>query len=264
LHTTEPVFVYTRPIMTTTQWGAFSAFREQFRTQCEIWSKTADGWLAALQKEAADADDNPVYPIETPIVYNHTLDDVTLGDTLSMIVVGDNPGKNEQLAENRRYLVGQAGKLGESFFRANPELGVDFRKNTVILNKTPIHSAKTNQLSYLLKNGGPRFASLFEETQIWMARETAALQKALGCELWLVGYGELRSKGLFASYADELTRQYENDADFFKGCNSVKLYQHFSMNRFSIDLKQGYMKNLSLEDNLRALGFAHRNEILGW
>ncbi len=36
------------------------------------------------------------------------------------------------------------------------------------------------------------------------------------------------------------------------------------MNRFSIDLEQGYIKTLSLEDNLRALGYAHRNEILGW
>lgn len=249
--------------MTKSQWEYFASFRNRFREQCRIWVQMAEGWLAALQTEAVEADQNP-YPLETPIVYNRTLDEVNIDDVIRLIVVGDNPGKNEQLARNQRYLVGQAGKLGESFFRGNPELGIDFRKNTIILNKTPIHSARTHQLAHLQKKGGTRFSLLFKETQIWMARETAMLQKNLGCELWLVGYGELGSKGLFSVYADELTRQYESEADFVRGCNAVKLYQHFSMNRFSIDLKQGYMKNLSLEDNLRALGFAHRNEILLW
>lgn len=250
--------------MTNTQWDAFTSFRERFRTQCQIWADAASPWLSSLQKEAADADKNPVYPIETAIVYNRTLDDITASDSIKLIVVGDNPGKNEQLAINQRYLVGQAGKLGEAFFRSNPELGIDFRKNVVILNKTPIHSAKTNQLGYIQKKGGQAFVHLFEESQRWMARETATLQKGLGCGLWLVGYGELRPSGLFSVYAEELGKQYENEADFFRGCNSVCLYQHFSMNRFSIDLKQRYIKHLGLEDNLRALGFAHRNEILGW
>lgn len=262
-----PVFCYT-PRMTNEQWNAFTAFRSRFRDQCAIWAKQAElspqGWLGTLQQAAADADENPAYPLENPIVYNHSLDGLTREDTIKLIIVGDNPGKDEQLQINRRYLVGQAGKLGDGFFRKNPELGVDFRKNVVILNKTPIHTAKTKQLDYIQNKGGARFTALFEETQRWMAKETADLQKALGCGLWLVGYGELRSTGLFSVYADELREQYMSESNGFKGIGSVLLFQHFSMNRFSIDLMQRYLKNLSLEDNLKALGFAHRAEILGW
>jgi len=254
--------------MTKTQWEAFSAFRSRFRAQCAVWAETAgtapDGWLASLQKEAAVADENPDYPLETPIVYNRTLDAVTENDDIKIILVGDNPGKDEQLEKNRRYLVGQAGKLGDGFFRKNPVLGIDFRKNVIILNKTPIHTAKTKQLSFIRKKGGERFEKIFAETQVWMAKETAALQKELACGLWLVGYGELRKTGLFAVYAAELEKQYCADENDFRGYDAVRVYQHFSMNRFTIDLEQGYMKNLSLEDNLRSLGYAHRNEILGW
>ena len=246
--------------MTNDQWLAFEDFRARFRKECARWTEIAGGptgWLAKLQKEAADADENPVYPLETPLVYNRALDAITQDDDIRLIVVGDNPGKDEQLEKNRRYLVGQAGKLGDGFFRRNPELGVDFRKNVIILNKTPIHTAKTKQLAYILKKGGDRFRSLFDETQRWMAYETAKLKRALGCGLWLVGYAELRTGGLFSVYALELAQQGIESDD-------VRLYQHFSMNRFSIDLKERYIESSSLEDNLRDIGVSHRREILGW
>lgn len=256
--------------MTKEQWTAFSSFKDRFREQCRLWAIAAGKspadtgalWLASLQKAAADADGNPAYPLQTPIVYNRALDDIGASDSVALIVVGDNPGKDEQLEKNRKYLVGQAGKLGEGFFRKNPSLGIDFRKNAIILNKTPIHTAKTKQLSLLLKSGGARFAELFTETQRWMARETASLQKSLGCDLWLVGYGELRAKGLFSEYAEELGRRYERGGD--PKSDRVRLYQHFSMNRFSIDLAGRADDSLSLGENLRSIGLAHRNEILGW
>lgn len=248
--------------MTNEEWSAFDTFRSRFREQCKVWTReagNADGWLATLLRDAARADSNPDYPLETPVVYNRALDAVTPDDKIALIVVGDNPGKDEQLTKNQRYLVGQAGKLGEGFFRRNPELSVDFRKNVIILNKTPIHTAKTKQLAYVLKNGGAPFASLFEETQRWMARETAELRVALGCGLWLVGYGELRLKGLFSVYADELAlRRGAGDDD------AIRLYQHFSMNRFSIDLKERALGSASLAENLRRIGVEHRREILGW
>jgi hypothetical protein len=249
--------------MTNEQWAAFQDFRERFRKQCDSWSAAAkdagqngaETWLARLEKQAADADGNPEYPLENAIVYNRNLDAVTERDVISLIVVGDNPGKDEQLEKNRKYLVGQAGKLGEGFFRRNPELGIDFRANAIILNKTPIHTAKTKQLSWLLKNGGTRFAELFSETQQWMAAETAILRERLGCPLWLVGYGELRAKGLFAEYASALSARQSEE---------ILLYQHFSMNRFSIDLAERENPALSLAENLRSIGTAHRREILGW
>jgi len=257
--------------MTNTQWTAFSSFRDRFRAQCVIWSARANGenqgadWLKKLQQAAADADGNVAYPIQTPIVYNTSLDSLTEADDIKLIVVGDNPGKDEQLEKNRKYLVGQAGKLGDGFFRKNPDLGIRFRANVIILNKTPIHTAKTKQLSHMLKNGGEEFAGLFAETQRWMARETAALQQALGCGLWLVGYGELRQKGLFAAYAEELKKMYRSEnSGVSREADEVRLYQHFSMNRFSIDLADRYDKALGLHDNLKTIGISHRTEILGW
>jgi hypothetical protein len=250
--------------MTSAQWTEFKAFRASFKKQCDEWSRisgTAD-WLAKLQKAAADADENPVYPLETPIVYNRSLDSIVETDSIRLIVVGDNPGKDEQRTSNRRYLVGQAGKLGDGFFRRNPELGVDFRKNVIILNKTPIHTAKTKQLAYIRRNGGERFERLFQETQAWMAQETARMQAALDCELWLVGYGELGAKKLFSTYADSLAHIYRETDD--KTRDQVRVYQHFSMNRFSIDLGDRSNPAKSLAENLRDIGLAHRREILGW
>lgn len=272
------------------------------------------GWLASQQTEAAAADGTPDYPVETPIVYNTVLDTFRQTDDIRLIVVGDNPGKNEQLAVNRRYLVGQAGKLGEGFFKKNPELGIDFRKHVIILNKTPVHTAKTKQIARLLRDGPAEFAALFDETQRWMARETAALQQALDCPLWLVGYGELREKGLFSVYAEELAAAYRHPAaaQHPAGATStnaaaqhpaggsstnataqhpaavghpageiapsmadghpagvldsppVYLFQHFSMNRFSIDLRSRSDPAKSLAENLAIIGKEHRKEILGW
>ena len=270
--------------MTSTQWGAFSRFRTEFRKHCDRWLEAAggnDGWLAALQTEAAAADGTPDYPVETPIVYNTVLDTLRQTDDIRLIVVGDNPGKNEQLAKNRRYLVGQAGKLGEGFFRKNPDLGIDFRKHVIILNKSPVHTAKTKQLARLLREGPAEFAALFDETQRWMARETAALQQALDCPLWLVGYGELRDKGLFSVYAEELAAAQhpatvahpagELDPSMAVAHPAGKLdsppvylFQHFSMNRFSIDLRSRSDPGKSLAENLAIIGKEHRKEILGW
>lgn len=246
--------------MTNEQWQAFDSFRTRFRERCAAWSAQAGdatGWMATLEREAAEADATPEYPLENPIVYNHALDAITREDKVALIVVGDNPGKDEQLEKNQRYLVGQAGKLGDGFFRRNPELGVDFRKNVIILNKTPIHTAKTKQLAYILKKGGAQFHAIFDESQRWMARETMALRAALGCGLWLVGYAELRQNGLFAAYAGELALSGADSDD-------IRLFQHFSMNRFSIDLKERADPSASLAENLRRIGVTHRREILGW
>ena len=264
--------------MTHNEWKAFSAFRTDFKTMCRQWlrqcgyeysapdeaasavQRSAEaGQLHLLQQTAAAENGTPAYPQETPIVYSHSLDKVQDSDTIKLIIISDNPGKNEQLHKNQRYLVGQAGKVAEGFFRRNPELAIDFRREVIILNKTPVHTAKTKELNYLLKHGGEQFRSLFEETQQWLAAHTAALQRVLGCPLWLVGYGELRKKSLFTVYAEELRRQYGEKSDA-----PVYVFQHFSMNCFAIDFKKLSDAHQSTEENLRAIGLLHRKEILGW
>ena len=156
--------------MTEIQWKKYCDFKDDFRNKVEEW-KTAAPELIRLQKEAARLANTPDYPFETPVVYNRALDDLTPDDEIKVIVIGDNPGKDEQLAKNNRYLVGQAGKIAEGYFRRNPELGIDFRRNVIILNKTPLHSAKTAQLKTIAKQGGRKIADLIEESQIWMAKK---------------------------------------------------------------------------------------------
>ena len=250
--------------MTEQQGKYFCDFKEAFRNKVEEWKQLAPE-LSKLQKSAAEAAKTPLYPFETSVVYNRALDEISRQDQIKLIVIGDNPGKDEQLEKNNRYLVGQAGKIAEGYFRRNPELGIDFRRNVIILNKTPVHSAKTAQLKTIAKLGGSRIADLIEESQIWMAKATSELHTALGTELWLVGYSELKDKGIFTSYRDNLKAFCSSQA-----WDKVYVFQHFSMNRFSIDLNDyisqksaGAEKNASLESNIHELGVLHRKEIFG-
>ena len=242
--------------MTREQYIAFDAFRNEFKAKITEWNSLTPE-LLKLQKEAAMDAKTPSYSFETPIVYNRALDEITENDEIKIIVIGDNPGKDEQLLKNNKYLVGQAGKLGEGFFKKKPELGIDFRKNAIILNKTPVHTAKTNQIKYLLKNGSQEIKNLLEETQVWMAQKTAELAEKIHAEIWLVGYSELKPKGLFSRYRETL-KTYANLKNLF-------VFQHFSMNRFTIDLAnfQTRHKELSLKESIETLGKEHLREIFG-
>lgn len=242
--------------MTKEQYIAFNTFRNEFKAKIAEWNAFAPE-LLNLQKAAATEAKTPAYSFETPIVYNRALDEFTENDEIKIIVIGDNPGKDEQLLKNNKYLVGQAGKLGEGFFKKNPELGVDFRKNAIILNKTPVHTAKTNQIKYLIKNGSPEIKTLLEETQIWMAKKTAELSEKLNAKIWLVGYSELKPNGLFAKYRETLKTAANH--------KNLYVFQHFSMNRFTIDLAnfRNQHKELSLSESLETLGKSHLAEIFG-
>lgn len=251
--------------MTDAQWKYFCEFKDQFKNKVEEW-KRAYPALTELQREAALLAKTPEYSFETSVVYNRALDEVTPQDDIKLIVIGDNPGKDEQLAKNNKYLVGQAGKIAEGYFRKNPELGVDFRKNVIILNKTPVHSAKTAQLKTIAKQGGAEIAALIEESQIWMAQKTAELHAALKTELWLVGYSELKEKGIFGAYRDTLRDTLKTNCGA-QAWERVFVFQHFSMNRFSIDLsdfiKAKKKEKAPLESNIHELGLLHRKEIFG-
>ena len=245
--------------MTEQQWKALCDFRNDFKKQVAEW-KAAAPELTELQRQAAIIAKTPDYPFETSVVYNKALDDITPQDDIKLIVIGDNPGKDEQLRKNNRYLVGQAGKIAEGYFRKNPELGIDFRKNVIILNKTPIHSAKTNQLKTISRQGGEKISRLIKESQVWMAEKTAGLHAALTTELWLVGYSELKDKGLFCQYRDILKKSCPEEA-----WKRVYVFQHFSMNRFTIDLsdfiKTEKKEKAPLESNIHELGLLHKKEI---
>ena len=247
--------------MTVLEWEVFCNFRNQYKKLCNDWENQFGNELKILQKQAA-ASDTPEYSIEHTVVYNKSLDEITAQSEIKLIVIGDNPGKDEQLDKNQKYLVGQAGKLGDSFFKNNPELKIDFRKNVIILNKTPVHTAKTKHLKYLLTNGSFGVKKLIKESQLWMARKTAELVSKLpNVSLWIVGYSELKDKGLFLGYRNELKRSL---VELPNGCyERLLVFQHFSMNRFSIDLKEYKSKNplLTTDSLLKELGNFHKREI---
>ena len=256
--------------MTIFQWEYFNNFCNSFKNKVTEWNNQAKS-LIVVQNKAKDFFNNVDYELQTPIVYNTALDEITQNDEIKLIVIGDNPGKDEQLTKNQKYLVGQAGKLGNNFFKNHEELGINFRKNVIILNKTPVHSAKTNHLKKFASFGGKEIEDLIKETQIWMAQETAKLHQNLlkvsenkdFPQLWLVGYSELKEKGIFTDYKNELKKQYQTSEESKNAWNNVFVYQHFSMNRFSIDLKEFSTenKNLDLKTQLKTLGKKHKDEI---
>lgn len=256
--------------MTIFQWEYFNNFCNSFKNKVTEWNNQAKS-LIVVQNKAKDFFNNVDYELQTPIVYNTALDEITQNGEIKLIVIGDNPGKDEQLAKNQKYLVGQAGKLGNNFFKNHDELGIDFRKNVIILNKTPVHSAKTNHLKKFASFGGKEIEDLIKETQIWMAQETAKLHQNLlkvsenkdFPQLWLVGYSELKEKGIFTDYKNELKKQYQTSEESKNAWDNVFVYQHFSMNRFSIDLKEFSTenKNLDLKTQLKTLGKKHKDEI---
>ena len=240
--------------MTEFQWKFFSDFRCEFKKKISEWSVFSNE-LKILQEKSAENDKIPNYKIENPVVYNRALDEISETSEIKLIVCADNPGKNEQLSQNQKYLIGQAGKLAEGFFRNNQEFKIDFRKDAIILNKTPIHSAKTAELKFIYKNSSDEIKNLLDETQIWMAKKTAELSDTLNCPIFLAGYSELKKGGIFTIYKNELKNS-------IKDMNSVLVFQHFSMNRFSIDFKNFMQKNpnLSKEEALKQLGLLHQKE----
>jgi len=243
--------------MTSEQYEIFDTLRKDFKAYCSKLNAKYKNILFPLQKAAASKD-TPDYPLETAIVYNTALDEITIDSEIKLIVIGDNPGKDEQLAVNQKYLVGQAGKLGNKFFAEHKELQTDFRKNVIILNKTPVHSAKTNHLKTMINQGGTEVLNLLQETQIFMADLICRLQKLFSCQIWMVGYGELKNGGLFDTFKKQISINCQSDTSSWI---KILVFQHFSMNRFTIDLR-AFMQNhpeLSLKDSLEQLGSNHKS-----
>lgn len=247
---------------------AYSAI-EDYRKKIKALTDKYEALFPAMTSLAAIAaeKDTPPYPHETAVVYNTAWDGITADDEIKIIVVGDNPGKEEQLAKNRSYLVGQSGRVAEGFFRRNAELAVDFRKNCLITNKTPLHTAKTKHLKLFASGGEPELAAALTESQRIMAEATAELHKTLfaecGTQLWLVGYAELKERGVFTVYRDALKACYTDGSRMIPAWSGVKVYQHFSMNRFLIDLKSSRSEGEELAAALCRLGDVHKSEIFG-
>jgi hypothetical protein len=207
--------------MKTNEWNAFLSFRDRFLGKINEWEKES--------KKSA---------IKLPFVFNKALCKIEKGDTtIKYILIGDNPGKKEQ--ESKTYFDenGQAGKAMRKFFNDHKkELGIEhFEKNVIILNKTPIHTVKTKDLGQLKE----KEKSIFEETQRWMAKETACLHQSLDpeCKLWIIGLGNLNNK-IFNTYRETFQNAYSGKEAWEK----VFVYKHFSTNWFTRDYKNHFQE----------------------
>lgn len=260
--------------MTTEQFSAFGEIRDDFKAYVQSLTGRAP-WLAEIQEKLRLSRGYEDYAIETPIVYNTALDDIGIGDEPMFIIVADNPGKNEQKASNRRYLVGQSGKLAQGWF--GRELGLDFYKAAIIINKTPIHTPKTAELALLQKLAGPRAKELdtiLGESQKTMASFAYRLHVNLGSTLWISGYGELGRGKLFRIWAEEIGRLYAGAPSLLR--DSVWVFRHFSMNQFAIEYSRFEIPEEAdgeadsplhwnfVMARLEAIGVANRQRILGW
>jgi hypothetical protein len=245
--------------MNKTQWRAFAAAREHFREIAGRLGRELPG-LQGLQQDLVNRRPGPSYPVETPVVYNAALDDLGPGDEIRLILAADNPGRREQAGENRRYLVGPSGKLAEKFFRENPALGIDFRRNVLLLNKTPIHSPRTADLRELAA-ADPATAAAIAGSQRDMAALIAEFHRALQtAPVWITGYSEMKKGGIFEAFTETLREICRRRPALGE---SLFLYRHFSMNQFTIDLRRQAQGAESTADTLKRTGTAYRGRILG-
>jgi hypothetical protein len=249
--------------MTKKTFAAFAAARDHYREEVRVLERKLPR-LGKLQQELVDKRSGPAYPVETPVVYNGALDDVSLADDIRLVLVADNPGRREQAAENRRYLVGPSGKIAEGFFRNTPELDIDFRNNVIILNKTPVHTPRTADLAELCHMGGPKLAELVAASQRTMAALLLEFQRALApAPVWITGYSEMRRGGIFAAYTEALGQVYSGRRNRALR-EALFIYRHFSMNQFTINLRQEARPAETATETLLRIGRAYRERILDW
>jgi hypothetical protein len=249
--------------MTRTAWDGFSAARDEFRTWVDELDKSLPN-LRAAQQALVDSRPSASFTVETAVVYNKALDELGPEAEPRIILVADNPGRREQVAMNRRYLVGPSGKLADGFFRAHPELGIDFYRNVLILNKTPIHTPRTAELRELMRLGGPDIAKAIVESQQRMASLIHRFHLALGsAQLWIIGYSELGKGKLFEPFSAAMARAYGEDKSSIAAAANIFLFRHFSMNQFSADIRKRTMEGENSGEALRRIGSYYRERELG-
>lgn len=137
-----------------------------FQDQINIWKREYPAW--------ADR-----------IIFNEDLLNLK-AEAIRYILVGDNPGKEEQ--KNHRYLIGTAGQGARRFFEETARLVDFFDREVMVLNKTPVFTPSTMDLAELSE-----IEKLLEESQVYMASLICRLQKICKCPVWVTGFGGCRN-----------------------------------------------------------------------
>lgn len=243
--------------MTKQTYTLFLKARDNFKKICTDTEKKIPE-LRSYQQKLVDARGLSPYKVETAVVYNSSLDAIKKTDDIKLLLVADNPGRKEQSAEMRSYLVGPSGKIADNFFKSEESLGINFRKNVIILNKTPIHTPRTALLRPLCTIAGEGFSQVLESTQKEMVKLLLEFYQVFKTPIWIIGYSEMKRNGIFELYTRELyTLVSHNLIDK----NDIFFFRHFSMNQFTIDLHQRSLSGESVEAALKRIGAMYRDKI---
>lgn len=205
------------------KFSELSKLIDDFEKQVKVWEKSNPLLWKAVENLAV----NYNYKLENAIVFNKNLRKICENGP-KYILVADNPGMDEQKNENSCYLIGKAGQMTRNFF-LNNGLVRDFDSEVAVLNKTCIHTKSTIDLKKLKP-----FKHLVDETQGFMADLAVDIQKTYGSKLWVIGCSELKEKGLFAPYLNQLKKRYSTDG--FQLKENLFFYPHFSYGNFQKNL----------------------------
>lgn len=189
-----------------------------FENQVETWKRENPLLQKILEELAVDYG----YTVENAVVFNKNLRKLSKSNP-KYIVVADNPGVDEQKNKNSCYLIGKSGQMTRNFFLKN-NLVSDFDEEVAVLNKSCIHTKKTGDLKKL-----KQFKELLDETQLFMANLVADIQTLSGCSIWIIGCSELKEKGIFETYLNQLKKRCEKEK---KLKENLFFYPHFSYGNF--------------------------------
>lgn len=227
--------------MTKKQFDDFCKLRDNFKNQIEEWNKEYNKILKRKIEEVE------AYEILNSFIYNEKLDEITEKNNIKYIWVQDNPGYNEML--QGRYAVGSSGKTGQNFL-LNMNLAEDFDKQVIVLNKSPIHTKITSNLTKL-KN-----KDIQNMTQEYMADLIYKFHKVFKCDLWILGISSLNS--IFKVFTENIQSLYTNNSLNRK----LYLYYHFSQGQFkkAYNQKEKEAETKDVEKILEDIGIANKNK----
>ncbi|MCK5809360.1 hypothetical protein KAH37_10275 [bacterium] len=229
----------------------FQTILTSFRHRVLSWEKSYPhlfGEISALIPENK-------YPLEHTIVYNTDLDKISGEMDIKLIVVADNPGKDEQLDETQAYLVGKSGVVMKNFLLKHDIVHLP-EQQIIILNKTPIHTASTLLLKKLKQH-----KKLVEESQHYMAQLLYEIHTLFPVPVWIVGMSEIRRKGLFEPWLNEINRLYEPKSPLRE---KLLCFKHFAYGNFTKDINKTLVEHplLTVEEAIEKRGREYADTIL--
>ncbi len=126
---------------------------------------------------------NSKYAGKIEFVYNAEQMNYLDFSQIKYILIGDNPGKNEK--DDKKYFADGRGAntAGSNARRFFAYLGVDFDKEILVLNKTPMFTKSTLELRQYKKG----YKGILAESQRFMAELANDFHKCLRCKMYITG-----------------------------------------------------------------------------